>query len=136
LNSDSVWIESGAPVLPAMLAAWDESRMDGLMLLAQMQTALGYEGSGDFAVNPQGRLVRARDATDKDGVYAWPGVQIVHPRLFADPPDGAFSTNIMWDRAIARGRLFGTVLDGTWIHVGTPEARVEAEAVLAAQSAA
>ena len=35
-------------------------------------------------------------------------------------PQGAFSTNLMWDRAIAEGRLFGTVLDGVWIHVGTP----------------
>jgi MurNAc alpha-1-phosphate uridylyltransferase len=38
----------------------------------------------------------------------------------------------MWDRAIAKGRLFGTVLDGEWIHVGTPDARDEAEAYLRA----
>ena len=52
--------------------------------------------------------------------------------LFADPPEASFSTNVMWDRAIATGRLFGTVLDGVWIHVGTPEARDEAEAYLRA----
>ena len=63
--------------------------------------------------------------------YAYPGVQIVHPRLFAGAPEGAFSTNTMWDRAIVRGRLYGTRLDGVWIHVGTPEARDEAEAYLA-----
>ena len=63
--------------------------------------------------------------------YAYPGVQIVHPRLFEGAPEGAFSTNIMWDRAIAKGRLFGTRLEGVWIHVGTPEARDEAEAYLA-----
>jgi len=63
-------------------------------------------------------------------------VQIAHPRMFAEAPQGAFSTNIMWDRAIAHGRLSGTVMDGTWIHVGTPEARDEAEAILAALSAA
>jgi MurNAc alpha-1-phosphate uridylyltransferase len=119
-----------------MLAEWDESRMDGLLLLADMHTALGYEGSGDFALNPGGHLLRARDAEGGDTAYAYPGVQIAHPRLFADAPAGAFSTNIMWNRAIAAGRLFGTVLDGTWIHVGTPEARDEAEATLAALSAA
>ena len=48
--------------------------------------------------------------------------------MFADAPEGAFSTNIMWDRAIIGGRLFGTVMDGAWIHVGTPQAREEAEA--------
>jgi MurNAc alpha-1-phosphate uridylyltransferase len=133
LNSDSIWIENGAPVLSAMLAAWDEARMDGLLLLADMTTALGYEGTGDFALKRDGRLIRARDAQKDDAVYAYPGVQIVQPRLFTDAPQGAFSTNIMWDRAIAQNRLAGTVMDGTWIHVGTPQARDEAEATLAAQ---
>jgi MurNAc alpha-1-phosphate uridylyltransferase len=136
LNSDSIWIEKGAPVLSTMLAGWDERRMDGLLLLADMQSALGYEGKGDFALKPDGRLGRARDASPGDSVYAYPGVQIAHPRMFAEAPQGAFSTNIMWDRAIAHGRLSGTVMDGTWIHVGTPEARDEAEATLAALSAA
>jgi len=136
LNSDSIWIETGTPVLSAMLAAWDQSRMEGLLLLADMKTALGYEGNGDFALKPDGRLIRAREAGPGDAVHAYPGVQIVQPRLFADAPEGAFSTNIMSDRAIAQGRLFGTVMDGTWIHVGTPEARDEAEATLAAPSPA
>ena len=136
LNSDSIWIENSTPVLSAMLAAWDETRMDGLLLLADMKTALGYEGTGDFALKPDGHLIRARDAAGGDAVYAYPGVQIAGPRLFADAPQGAFSTNIMWDRAIAQSRLSGTVMDGAWIHVGTPEARDEAEAILAALSAA
>jgi MurNAc alpha-1-phosphate uridylyltransferase len=63
-------------------------------------------------------------------------VQIVHPRLFADAPAGAFSTNIVWNRAIAAGRLFGTVLDGVWLHVGTPQARDEAQAFLSEVSSA
>jgi MurNAc alpha-1-phosphate uridylyltransferase len=136
LNSDSIWVENGKPVLSAMLEEWDEGRMDGLLLLADMKTALGYEGTGDFALKRDGRLIRARDASGSDAIYGYSGIQIVQPRLFADSPEGAFSTNIMWDRAIAQGRLFGTVMDGTWIHVGTPEARDEAEATLAALSAA
>jgi MurNAc alpha-1-phosphate uridylyltransferase len=102
INSDSIWIEYGAPVLSAMTAAWDRSRMDGLLLLAEMKTALGFEGSGDFALKRDGRLVRARDAQEGDQIFAYPGVQIAQPRLFADAPQGAFSTNIMWDRAMRR----------------------------------
>jgi MurNAc alpha-1-phosphate uridylyltransferase len=136
INSDSIWIENGAPVLSSMLAEWNESRMDGLLLLADMKTALGYEGTGDFALKSDSHLIRARDAQAGDGVFAYPGIQIAHPRMFTDAPEGAFSTNIMWDRAIAGRRLFGTVMDGAWIHVGTPQAREEAEATLAAQSAA
>jgi MurNAc alpha-1-phosphate uridylyltransferase len=128
LNSDSIWLESGTPALTAMQRQWDESRMDGLLLLAAMTSAMGYEASGDFVMDGEGHLARA---DGRAGAYAYPGVQIVHPRLFADAPEGEFSTNLMWDRAIARKRLFGTPLAGTWIHVGTPAARDAAEAHLA-----
>jgi len=130
LNSDSIWVEGARPALPAMLAGWDTGRMDALLLLAEMNTAMGYEGTGDFVLKADGRVARARDL--KGAAYAYPGVQIVHPRLFEGAPDGAFSTNVMWDRAIAAGSLFGTVLDGVWIHVGTPQARDEAEVYLRA----
>jgi MurNAc alpha-1-phosphate uridylyltransferase len=130
LNSDSIWAEGATPALPAMLAHWDGGRMDALLLLAEMQTAMGYEGTGDFALMADGQVARARDS--KSPAYAYPGVQIVHPRLFQGAPAGAFSTNVMWDRAIAGGSLFGTVLEGVWIHVGTPEARDAAETYLRA----
>lgn len=130
INSDSIWVEGLTPALPAMIAAWDGGRMDGLLLLADMETALGYEGTGDFALTADQHIVRARDAAPP--LFAYPGVQIVHPRMFAGAPSGVFSTNVMWDRAIAAGKLHGTLLDGVWIHVGTPQARDEAEAYLKA----
>ena len=133
LNSDSLWIERGAPVLPAMAAAWHDD-MDSLLLLAEMQTAIGYDGAGDFVLLDQNHVARARDRSEK--AYGYLGAQIAHPRLFADAPAGPFSTNIMWDRAIARGRLAGVVLDGVWLHVGTPEARDQAERALAAPATA
>ena len=134
INSDSIWAEGGVPPLAAMQRLWDAGRMDGLLLLAEMETAMGYEGSGDFVLETDGKVARAKDRSEQP--YAYPGVQIVHPRLFDNAPDGAFSTNIMWNRAIAAGRLYGTVLDGVWIHVGTPEARGEAEDYLAVLSPA
>ena len=129
LNSDSIWIEGVSPALTRMMEFWDETRMDGLLLMASMVTAMGYEGRGDFVLDAEGHVARP----DEDAVtpFAYPGVQIVHPRLFTDAPKGAFSTNVVWDRAIAARRLFGTRLDGVWIHVGTPQARDEAEAYLA-----
>ena len=130
INSDSIWVDGATPALPAMLAQWDAAAMDGLLLLAEMKTAMGYEGTGDFVATADARVARARNHPGKP--YAYPGVQIVHPRLFDGAPRGVFSTNVMWDRAIAAHRLFGTVLDGVWIHVGTPEARDEAEAYLRA----
>ncbi len=129
INSDSIWVEGRHAALPAMIAAWEDG-MDGLLLLADMKTAMGYEGTGDFALTADKHIARARNTAPPH--YAYPGVQIVHPRLFEGAPGGAFSTNVMWDRAIAAGRLSGTVLDGVWIHVGTPESRDEAEAYLRA----
>ena len=128
LNSDSIWVEGPVAALPAMIEHWNPERMDGLLMLADMATAMGYEGMGDFVLKAEGHVLRARDHVG--AAYAYPGVQIAHLRLFADAPIGSFSTNLMWDRAIAKGRLFGTVLDGIWIHVGTPAARNEAEAYL------
>ena len=92
INSDSIWVEGGHAALPAMMAAWDENRMDGLLLLADMETALGYESTGDFSMGTDGHVDRARNSEPPH--YAYPGVQIVHPRLFADAARaGAFSTN-------------------------------------------
>ena len=114
-----------------MNAAWDETRMDGLLLLADMATAIGYDGNGDFAL-ADGHVVRARNSDAQ--LCGYLGTQIAHPRLFDGAPAGPFSTNLMWDRAIAQHRLFGTLLDGVWLHVGTPQARDEAETALAAHA--
>jgi MurNAc alpha-1-phosphate uridylyltransferase len=131
LNSDSIWVEGVIPALDRMNQLWDGGRMDGLLLMASMVTAMGYEGRGDFVLDAEGHV--ARPGENALTPFAYPGVQIVHPRLFADAPQGEFSTNVLWDRAIAARRLFGTRLDGVWIHVGTPQARDEAEVFLAKQ---
>jgi N-acetyl-alpha-D-muramate 1-phosphate uridylyltransferase len=38
--------------------------------------------------------------------------------------------NVLWDRALAAGRLHGIRHDGVWLHVGTPEAIALAERAL------
>ena len=129
LNSDSIWVEGVTSALPRMIQMWDGETMDGLLLMASMVTAMGYEGRGDFVLDAEGHV--ARPGENALTPFAYPGVQIVHPRLFDNAPSGVFSTNRMWDIAIAKGRLFGMRLDGVWIHVGTPEAVVEADAFLA-----
>jgi MurNAc alpha-1-phosphate uridylyltransferase len=133
LNSDSIWVEGYTPALTRMMQLWNPDRMDGLLLMASMITAMGYDGRGDFVMDGEGHIARPEE--HKSTPFAYPGVQIVHPRLFENAPQGEFSTNILWDRAIAKHRLFGTRLDGIWIHVGTPQARDEAETTLAKRPA-
>ncbi len=130
LNSDSLWIEGPRPNLPRLLEAWDPERMDILLLLAPIATSLGYEGTGDFAMDTQGRLRRRRDREVTPFVYA--GVSVMKPELLADTPDGAFSANLLYDRALVDNRLYGLRLDGQWLHVGDPSALQAAEERLAA----
>jgi MurNAc alpha-1-phosphate uridylyltransferase len=129
LNSDSLWIEDGTPNLLRLQAAWRPERMDILLLVAEAAKSLGYQGRGDFSLDPEGRLQRRGERLSVPFVYA--GVAILKPQLFSDTPDGAFSLNLLFDRAIVAGRLYGMPLGGQWLHVGTPEAIAAAEERLA-----
>ncbi len=125
-NSDTVWIEPPDTDNIARLSeAWDDSRMDSLLLLADAATSLGYSGRGDFVMSEDGHLERVAKGNTSPLVFA--GVSIAHPRLFAGCPDGPFSLNHVWDRAIAAGRLYGLRLEGVWMHVGDPAALAAAE---------
>lgn len=128
-NSDSILIDGMGDALDRLACCWDEARTDALLLLAPTTHAVGYDGLGDFDMEPDGRLARRPEM--RVAPFAFTGVQIVHPRLFAGHPSGPFSTNLTWDRAIEAGRLFGLRHDGWWLHVGTPEARRLAERTLA-----
>lgn len=135
-NSDTVWTEHGHRNLDRLIAAWDGADMDCLMLLAPARGSLGYDGRGDFDLDTAtGRLTRR--PRDGRAAFVFAGVSIVDPRLFVGADalstnGGVFSMNAVWDRALAEGRLCGLVLDGEWMHVGTPEALQAAEERLAA----
>jgi len=133
VNSDTIWIEGVTPNLARLGATFDAGRMDGLLLLAATATSIGYEGRGDFAMSPDGRLSRRAERDVVPFVYA--GAAILSPALFADAPGGAFSLNALFGRAIEAGRLFGARLEGTWMHVGTPAAVAAAEAAILASVA-
>jgi MurNAc alpha-1-phosphate uridylyltransferase len=120
MNSDSLWIEGPQSNVVRLVEAWDPERMDILLLLASTATSFGYDGSGDFSMDPTGLLERRGERRMAPFVYA--GVAILKPELFADTPDGPFSLNLLFDRAIEAGRLHGLRLDGEWLHVGTPDA--------------
>jgi len=130
LNSDSFWRDQGTSALARLRAAWKDEAMDCLLLLSRRGAAVGYDGQGDFLRDPDGRLTRR--PADEQEALAYMGVYLVHPRLFAQAPQGPFSMNVLWNRAIAQGRLHGLVHEGLWLHVGTPEAIRLAEAALRA----
>jgi len=124
-NADSVWTEGAVPALSRMLRLWNPATMDCLLLLAPVATSIGYTARGDFAMGPDGRLERR--VKGEVVPFAFAGVSLCDERLFKDAPEGRFSLNLLWDRALARSKLYGVRLDGSWMHVGTPEALAEAE---------
>jgi MurNAc alpha-1-phosphate uridylyltransferase len=128
-NSDSVWIEGVGANLSRLMEAWDDTRMDVLMMLALSSASYGYQGRGDFAFDADGRVRRRKHEQDIVP-FAFTGVSIAHPRLFANAPEGVFSLNRVWDQAIESGRAFGLRMEGIWMHVGTPEALAQAEHAL------
>ncbi len=127
-NSDSVWIEGRRPTLTRMMDVWNPETMDALLMIASATNTIGEVRRGDFTMEPDGRLVRREERTVAPFMYA--GVQIINPTLFDDGPEGPFSTNLIWDKAIERGRLFGLRMEATWMHVGTPEDLADAERFL------
>ncbi len=128
-NSDTIWAEGYGHAIDRIKARWNPDEMDVLLLMASLVTAMGYEGRGDFMMASDGRLSRVPEG--RLSPFAYPGVYIVHPRLFDGAPKGTFPMMPLWEKAIAQGRLYGIRLDGVWMHVGTPEAVKEAEAFIA-----
>jgi MurNAc alpha-1-phosphate uridylyltransferase len=128
LNADTFWIDRGPSNLKRLALAWDASRADILIMLAELESATGHSGSTDFLLAADGRLVRSGGAPD-GLIYA--GAAIVHPRIFAGATATPHSLNLYFDRAIAEGRLFGMPMDGHWITVGTPDAIPLAEQAVA-----
>jgi N-acetyl-alpha-D-muramate 1-phosphate uridylyltransferase len=128
LNSDTIWIDGVKSNLVRLAESFDAVRMDALLLLAATSSSVGYAGRGDFGMASDGRLQRRPEREVAPFVYA--GVAVLSPALFADAPSGAFSLNLLFDRAIEAGRLHGLRLEGVWMHVGTPDAIAAAEAAI------
>jgi MurNAc alpha-1-phosphate uridylyltransferase len=125
VNSDTMWIDGVRSNLARLAEVFDPARMDILLLMAPTISSIGYGGSGDYAMLPDGALRKRREHQVVPFVYA--GAAIMSPSLFTDAPAGDFSLTKMFDRANEQERLFGLRLDGVWMHVGTPDAVHAAE---------
>jgi MurNAc alpha-1-phosphate uridylyltransferase len=126
-NTDALWTER-APALARLCADWDPARSDVALLLARREGSVGVDWAGDFDRADDGRLIRRAEGGPMPFVYA--GVGLIKPELFSGIDDDVFRLAPFFFRAAEQGRLHGTVIDGTWLHVGTPAAIADAEAAL------
>ncbi len=129
VNSDNLWLDGPVDALKLLAARWDGDAMDALLQVVPYARANNHKGQGDFRLAADGRITgRRREGGTAPFVYT--GVQILHPRIIADWPEGPFSTNLFWNRAIEAGRAFGQVHQGLWFDVGTPQAIPKTEALI------
>ena len=119
-NADVLWLDGATPALERLADSWRGDAMDALLLLQSTVGARGFEGPGDYFLDPAGRARRRGGALVATHVYA--GVALLAPAAFVGAPQGAFPLTRIFDRAEAEGRLWGVAHDGLWFHVGSPEA--------------
>lgn len=128
INSDAIWTDGEVDGLTRLAQAWDAETMDGLLLLVPRARAFSHRGNGDFSIDDKGRPVRRGTAPDAPFVYT--GIQLLSHAFLDDAPSGPFSTNILWDRSIAKGRLFALEHQGDWFDIGSPAAIAPTEEAL------
>ena len=131
-NIDSVWEEPSGSAIARLCSVYDASRMGALLMLADMNAQLGYDGAGDFLQQADGQLQFRGDAATAP--FAYMGVQVIDPAIIADEPIEPFSFTRVWRRLEKAGLLHGVPLGGYWMHVGDPLARDAAEHRLARAS--
>jgi N-acetyl-alpha-D-muramate 1-phosphate uridylyltransferase len=128
VNADSLWLNGPTSALQRMVGLWDDEKMDGMLLLHSTVDSYGYSGMGDFCIDPAGVIENRPEREISPFVFT--GIQILHPRLFAEAPAGAFPLTVLYNRAIENGRLYGVVHDGEWFHIGSPDGLAEAESYM------
>lgn len=117
VNSDNLWVDGPVDTLRLLASQWDDAAMDALLLLVPLARAHCHTGRGDFHMASSGAIRRRRPGGVAPFVYT--GIQMLSKRLFeGDLPEGPFSANLLWDRAIESGRCFGAVHQGLWFDVG------------------
>lgn len=121
MNTDAVW--QGPNPLTLLSQAWEPDRMDALLLCIPRENAVGHTGAGDFLMDDENRLRRGPGL-----VYS--GLQILKADGLADIEEQVFSLNLLWNRMLDQGRLFGVGYPGQWCDVGRPEGIAQAEKMI------
>ena len=118
VNGDVFWLDGKEHALARLAGAFDPERMDAILLFQRTVTAVGYDGIGDYFLDPLGRPRRRRER--EVAPYLFGGIQLLHRRLFEGVDAPVFSLVRLYDRAEQAGRLRAIVHDGEWYHIGTP----------------
>jgi MurNAc alpha-1-phosphate uridylyltransferase len=112
IAADQVWFDGFVPALARMARKWDPQRMDALVLLHPTARAIGYDGRGDFFLDPAGRA-RPRIGGEIAALASC-GVAILDPGVVTGAAGPAASLAAALEAVSRRLRLFALVHDGEW----------------------
>lgn len=130
INGDAFWLNGPIPALTRLARALQDD-VDVVLLVHRTFQVHAETGLGDFAVSQLGVPRRRREREVVPYIFA--GASLMRPHLLDLMPEGAFSLNHVWDRAMETGRIRAVVHDGIWFHLSTPADLAEAELVLEAR---
>jgi MurNAc alpha-1-phosphate uridylyltransferase len=128
-NADAFWCDAqGSSALQALEEQFVAADLDALLVLAGRSACAGYHGAGNFSVDDGGAL-----RWDLAG-HVFTGLQVLHPRWFKGKSATPFSLRTMYQEATDPSgllrRVRGLLLNGRFMHVGSPAELSEVEAAL------
>lgn len=120
-NGDIILIDKNNESLEKLINAFDEKKMDMLLLLQPLNKATGYNGKGDFSLDENNQVTKL----DKNN-YVFTGIQIIHPRIFYKKELKPESLSVYFKNAIDEktkklNKIYGLVHNDAWLHVGDVE---------------
>ncbi|MEL6474782.1 MAG: nucleotidyltransferase family protein [Pseudomonadota bacterium] len=125
VNTDAFWAPEDDSPLLQLAEYFDPADMDSVLLLADRERTLGFNGPGDFFLRDDSRVAWRGEAARSP--YAFAGVRIIRPQIFDGEDVRAFSVLEKWRPLVDAGRLHGVAMDKFWLHVGDPTAKEDAE---------
>ncbi len=116
INSDILWDDAGETALNRLTQAWDDSKMDFLLLAQSKARAIGHDkGEDHLFIKPDNTI----GWNAADAPYIISGIGIFHPRVLRQAPPGKFSVKVLWLNAMSQNRLFCLPHHGRWFQTGT-----------------
>ena len=118
VNADVFWLDGGLPALARLARKFADEKFDAVLLMQRTTNAVGYDGPGDFFLDPLGlpRRRREREVAPRSS----PGSKSCTAACSRARPRARSRSTCCGTAPSSAGKLGGLVHDGEWYHIGTP----------------